>query len=62
MIRGWLGWAVVGDEAYAYAKSMVEAWQRYWEKLGVASPPAPPPVVYEELDDEWADYEADVLE
>ena len=39
VIKGWLGWAVVGDGLIVYARTKAEALRRYSAKLAEFEPP-----------------------
>jgi hypothetical protein len=34
VVKGWLGWAVVGEDHVVYAKTREEALRRYWAVVG----------------------------
>ena len=50
VIKGWLGWAVVGDGLIVYARTKAEALRRYSAKLAEFEPPEQDGPVAEDVD------------
>ena len=49
VIKGWMGWAVVGDGCFVYAKTRAEALRRYQDKVPLSDAQAQP--ITEPIDD-----------
>ena len=39
VIKGWLGWAVIGGDVMVYARTRAEALRRWADRVGTTCPP-----------------------